>query len=154
MELRAGDVCVVIDPARGGRLSKLDIAGLSLLLPETDDPMRWGSYPMAPWAGRVRQGQFRYAGEEYRLPRNLPPHAIHGTTFTRAWDDEGDGRLSIPLGPDWPWPGRAVQQFDLSESALEMTLEVHADDRPFPASAGWHPWDRGRVPRQAASARR
>jgi aldose 1-epimerase len=33
-----------------------------------------------------------------------------------------------------------VQSFALSESALEMTLEVHAADSPFPASAGWHPW--------------
>lgn len=140
MELRAGDARAVVDLARGGRLARLEVAGLSLLLPESDDPIRWGCYPMAPWAGRVRRGRFRFDGREYSLPRNLPPHAIHGTVFTRAWDDAGGGRISTSLGPDWPWAGRAVQSFALSESALEMTLEVHADERPFPASAGWHPW--------------
>jgi galactose mutarotase-like enzyme len=102
---------------------------------------------MAPWAGRVRRGRFRFAGQEYRLARNMPPHAIHGTTFTRAWNDEGGGRLSISLGPDWPWPGSAVQQFALSDTGLEMTLEIHADDRAFPASAGWHPWFRRQLER-------
>jgi len=139
IEFRAGDARAVVDPARGGRLAGLEVAGLSLLLPESDDPMRWGCYPMAPWAGRVRRGRFRFDGRQYSLPCNLPPHAVHGTTFTRAWSDEGDGRISIALGPDWPWPGRAVQEFALSDSALEMTLEVHADDGAFPASAGWHP---------------
>lgn len=130
----------MVDPGRGGRLASLEVAGLILLLPESDDPMRWGCYPMAPWAGRVRRGRFRFGGREYSLPRNLPPHAIHGTTFTRAWSDDGGGRISTSLGPEWPWAGRAVQRFVLSESALEMTLEVHSDDRRFPASAGWHPW--------------
>jgi aldose 1-epimerase len=140
MELRAGDVRAVVDPTRGGRLSRLEVAGLNLLLPQSDEPMGWGCYPMAPWAGRVRRGRFSFDGREYSLPCNMPPHAIHGTTFTRAWDERDDGRIAIALGPDWPWPGRAVQQFELSDGALEMILEIHADDQPFPASAGWHPW--------------
>jgi aldose 1-epimerase len=150
--LRAGDARAFVDPARGGRLSRLEVAGLSLLLPESDDPMGWGSFPMAPWAGRVRRGRFRFEGREYELPRNLPPHAIHGTTFTRAWSDERDGRISISLGPAWPWPGRAIQEFVLSATALEMTLEIHADKRPFPASAGWHPWFPRRLARGEEAA--
>jgi aldose 1-epimerase len=140
IELEAGEARACIDPARGGRLARLEVGGLGLLLREQADPMRWGCYPMAPFAGRVRDGRFRFGRREHTLPCNLAPHAIHGTTLLRAWTDEGGGRISTPLGPDWPWPGRAVQRFTLGDDALEMTLEVHAEDAPFPASAGWHPW--------------
>ena len=39
-------------------------------------PIRWGAYPMAPWAGRIRDGRFTFRGRDVRLPLNLPPHAI------------------------------------------------------------------------------
>jgi aldose 1-epimerase len=151
IELHAGNARAVIDLVRGGRLASLTVDGLDLLLPRSDDPMRWGCYPMAPWAGRVRLGRFRFAGQEHSLPLDMPPHAIHGTTYTRAWTDEGGGRLSISLGDAWPWPGRAVQQLTLFEDALEMILEVHADEEPFPASLGWHPWFPRRLTRGGAA---
>lgn len=96
--------------------------------------MAWGCFPMAPYAGRIRHGRF----QGHQLPVNLPPHAIHGTVFTRRWRDD----LTVDLGPDWPWAGRAVQHVDLLADALHLQLEVHATDRPFPASCGWHPWFR------------
>ena len=147
IELRGGEARAIIDETRGGRIASLDVADLGLLLPEADDPMRWGCYPMAPWAGRVRRGRFQFGGREYVLPCNLPPHAIHGTTFFREWTDEGEGQISSSLGDDWPWPGHAVQHFSLSASGLDLRLEVHADESPFPASAGWHPWFRRRLER-------
>jgi aldose 1-epimerase len=95
---------------------------------------------MAPYAGRVRHGTFRFRGREHELPLRMPPHAIHGTTLDRPWQDEGDGTLSIDLGPDWPFPGRSVQRFALDPAGLDVELSVHAIDAPFPASLGLHPW--------------
>jgi len=140
IEQTAGPARLQVDPASGGRIASLAVDGLELLLGRSDDPLRWGSYPMAPWAGRVRRGVFRYAGCEYRLPLRMPPHAIHGTTLDRPWRDDGDGRLSIDLGDDWPFAGRATQQFSLDPGGLDVELAVHADDAPFPASLGFHPW--------------
>jgi aldose 1-epimerase len=48
--------------------------------------------------------------------------------------------MSCPLGPRWPFGGFARQRFSLRAEALTCTLEVHAEDEPFPATAGFHPW--------------
>lgn len=131
---------VVIDPQAGGRIVSLAIDGLELLRPRDDDPILWGCYPMAPWAGRVRNGEFEFAGRHYRLPQLRPPHAIHGTVFLREWQIETSQRISTELGPDWPFRGRAVQSFSLNENSLTLQLEVHSDEQAFPCSIGWHPW--------------
>ena len=140
IELVSGDCRVQIDPLHGGRIASLEVAGLSLLVDNRPEPNAWGCYPMAPWAGRIRDGRFSFAGRSHSLPLNFGAHAIHGTTFDRPWCDEGDGTLSIELGDRWPFSGYAVQQFALRDDALELRLEVHANAEPFPASLGWHPW--------------
>jgi galactose mutarotase-like enzyme len=140
----AGDARLVVDLDAGGRLASLEVAGTELLVTADADPIAWGCYPMAPWAGRVRNGVFTFAGVEYRLPVNLAPHAIHGTVYTAAWDAVDDRRLRCPLGADWPWPGEARQEIVLRPDGLDLRLEVHADV-PMPASVGWHPWFRRRL---------
>ena len=147
--LESGRARVAVDAARGGRIGSLRVDGLELLVSRGPDPLRWGCYPMAPWAGRVREGRFSFAGRDYSVPLSLPPHAIHGTTHRLSWAEDGPGRLAVALGPEWPFAGRAVQEFVLDDQALALRLEVHASDRPFPASAGWHPWFRRRLERGA-----
>ena len=102
---------------------------------------------MAPWAGRVRNGRFRFAGSDYTLPLRMPPHAIHGTVLDRAWERLSDDSLRIELGIDWPWRGFARQVFELSDTSLKMRLEVHSESGIFPASVGWHPWSRRQLER-------
>lgn len=144
MELVAGEARVVVDAERGGRLASVAVGDLELLVGASHDPLGWGCYPMAPWAGRVRDGRFRYAGKEHQLERNLPPHAIHGTVYDQAWKvehaDRTDAVLVTDLGDRWPFPGRVVHRVRLAPDALELRLEVWAEDEPFPASCGWHPW--------------
>lgn len=137
----AGPARLVVDRAHGARLHSLTLFGHELLVGPLDDPVAWGSYPMAPWAGRVRHGLFRFEGHTHRLPINFPPHAMHGTTFARPWQRDG-GAYTIELGPDWPFAGFARQTFDLTPSALTMRLSVHSHGAAFPASLGWHPWFR------------
>ena len=73
LEVReSGPARLVIDLRNGGRLSSLCIDGLELLVqPHGAEGMRWGCFPMAPWAGRVRDGRFVHRGREYRLPLGL-----------------------------------------------------------------------------------
>jgi len=139
--LEAGDARVVLDPERGGRLASLRVDGLELLVQpdERSDPMRWGCYPMVPWAGRVREGRFRFRGETYELPLDAPPHAIHGVGYRRAWRVEGPGRLSLDLDGGWPFGGRADHDVALTPEALTLTMTVTAGDRAMPVMAGWHP---------------
>lgn len=132
------------DLDQGGRLGGLTIDGVELLVDADHDPMRWGSYPMAPWAGRIRHGRFRFHGIDHRLPINLAPHAIHGTAYTSAWTADGQGAMSLELGSPWPFAGRLSQQATLSGDELRITLRLHAGDEQ-PAMLGWHPWFRRRL---------
>ena len=143
--LQSGQAEVVLDPGAGGRLAALRVDGLDLLLTEGWGPIAWGCYPMAPWAGRLRDGVLRWAGEVHRLPTDLlPPHAIHGTLVEAAWDVVEVGvataTLAANLRPPWPLGGRVIHRILLSPGALRADLEVHAGDRPMPAIVGWHPW--------------
>jgi len=151
--LAAGAATARVDRARGGRLASLIVHGHELLVQppagRAADPLSWGCYPMAPFAGRVRGGRFRWAGAAVELARNHGGHAIHGTVFDARWvieHAESDYlRLRCPLGPGWPLHGWAVQELALHPGHLQMRLEVHATDLPFPATAGWHPWFRPRL---------
>jgi len=164
LETQASRATIASDA--GGRLHQLEVfdgtAWLELLFSPDDPaaararPMATGSFPMAPWPNRIADGRLTWRGKTYELPRNLGGHAIHGTTFTRPWRvehaDGGTCRISLELGEPWPWRGRVVQEFSLEFAALRMTIEVHADDEPFPAGAGWHPYFRRDV-RPACEAR-
>ncbi len=139
LRLTAPGVEVVIDLVAGGRVASLVIDGRQLLRTAGDGPIAWGSFPMAPYAGRIRDGVLRFDGRTIRLPITMPPHAIHGTVLDRRWRIVGEGTIATELGPDWPFAGRVVQRFELSAGALVCRLELHADE-PMPASIGWHPW--------------
>ena len=139
LRLTAPGVAAAIDLAAGGRVASLMVDGRELLKTAGVGPFGWGSFPMAPYAGRVRGGVLTFAGETHRLPITLPPHAIHGTVLHRRWQVVGDGAIETDLGPDWPFAGRVSQRFELATDHLTCRLELHADE-PMPASIGWHPW--------------
>ena len=117
LELRSGDVTVVVDPPGGGRITRITVATTELLAPA-------GLFVMAPWAGRSRD------------------QPIHGTVRGVAWSvDDGDASsavLSATLGPGWPWPGRCTHELVVGDDHIELRATVHGDG--FDAVAGWHPW--------------
>lgn len=155
VELRSTSATASIDPVHGGRLASLRIRGHSLLWHEPAvtaperDPMSWGSYPMAPFAGRVRRGRVRIGDTMHQLRINMPPHSIHGSVFDRAWDVVSSStshvELQTDLGEHWPAAGSCRQAFTLSDDGLRQTIEVTTAGTPFPASIGWHPWFRTRL---------
>lgn len=137
--LTAPRVEAIVDLVHGGRIASFIVDGRQLLVTEGHSPIGWGSYPMAPYAGRVRDGAFDFAGRTWRLPVTDPPHAIHGTVLGRRWIVLGHDAIATELGPDWPFRGTVVQRFELGANHLTCRLELHADE-PMPASMGWHPW--------------
>ena len=140
--LEAGDARVVIHPRDGGRIGSLVVDGLELLWNHRPDGViRWGSYPMAPWAGRVRRGRFTFAGRAFELPVSMPPHAIHGVVHDRPWTVVAGDEIAIDLDDRWPFRGRVTQRFHLDPDGLEVTMALQADE-PMPGVLGWHPWFR------------
>jgi aldose 1-epimerase len=140
--LEAGDARMVVLPRVGGRLGSVSIGGRELLVAgDPRDPISWGSYPMAPWAGRVNHGRFTFDGRAHQLPITMAPHAIHGVVYDRPWSVVGDDTIAIELDERWPFRGRVAQRFALDDYGLEVTMTVSADE-PMPVVVGWHPWFR------------
>jgi aldose 1-epimerase len=139
--LEAGSARVTVLPAEGGRLGSVVAAGHELLVTGDPDPMRWGSYAMAPFAGRVRAGRLSFRGADHQLPLGMPPHAIHGVVYDRPWRVEDPATISIDLDDRWPYRGRVRQRFALDEDSLALELTLEAQE-PMPATIGWHPWFR------------
>ena len=113
------EISVAIDLDQGARIASLQWRDLQFALPFRGTPLSWGWYPMAPWAGRVRDGLMKDRfGNEFQLPTNLtPPHAIHGFGLTGSWDEIGVGIFAI----DFPFPyegARAEQRFEVLDNAL------------------------------------
>lgn len=140
------------DSRRLGRIDPPDSAEPAA--PDGTDLLRWGCYPMAPWPGRVSQGTFEFEGQTFTLPANLGQSAIHGTAFAEPWKVTGsaDDRVTMEfaLASPWPWNGIVKQEIQITETAIDLTLEVHAaSGQRFPAGSGWHPWfsRRGMDPR-------
>jgi aldose 1-epimerase len=140
-----GGARLEIDLDAGCRLASLEVDGHQLLVTSAPGPIGWGCYPMAPYAGRVRNGEFTFRGRGYRLPPTLGKHAAHGSVYLLRWEAEDDTTFATDLGPDWPFPGRARQQIRLSSDRVDLRLEVQAAAGAMPASCGWHPWLRRRV---------
>ena len=137
----ADRVRLAVSPDDGGRVTSFVVDGHELIVTEGFGPIRWGSYVMAPYAGRIRDGRFTFRGRDVELPINLPPHAIHGTVFVRPWTVTGPDSMAVDLGPEWPFAGRVAQRFVLEPDTLTFELELTAEEA-MPVTVGWHPWFR------------
>lgn len=145
IELRSGDARVTIDPERGGRLASWRARGRERLVgpPTPDDrSIRWGCFLMAPWAGRLANGRFEWAGSTVQLPRTHGRHAIHGLGWAAQWQvnatNPDEATLSLDLAPEvWPMRGRVTETIRLQGDRLVLEAEIEADE-PMPAALGWH----------------
>ena len=157
--LHADNARLDVDVDAGGRIAQITVGDVPLLVDDSMRPaesMGWGSFPMAPWAGRIRHGRFRFLDCDIDLSLNHHDgddpdrrdrsHAIHGTVFSRPWTTTESTSTSLDLTCaldetlDWPFGGTARQRIELSPDHVTCVLEVSATDATFPASIGWHPW--------------
>jgi galactose mutarotase-like enzyme len=157
--LQNGHGRVMISPAAGASLRSMLVqtprGPFELLVggegPHEPDrlPSGTGSFLMAPWPNRVRNGRITADGKAYSVPVNSGVHAIHGTirrrTFEVASIEKSRCRLVSALGPEWPFPGKVVYEVSLDGPSLLQRMEVHADEQKFPVGVGWHPWFKRRI---------
>jgi len=137
VKLRAGDAVATVEPDHGGRVGQITVGGQRLLVdvPVARDPLLWGAYPMAPWAGRLRNGRFCFAGVEYQMPLDhrddadpVRHHAIHGLLYRRRWPPGDATAMSwgARLDLDWPLGGEVLETITLEADRLTLTLEVRS----------------------------
>lgn len=148
--LSSSNVEIVIDAEHGARLSSVRFGETEVLVPRTnDDSFSWGCYPMAPWAGRTRNGIFDYQGTSVQLPINSAPHAIHGFVHDATWQVVNtlptSATLRVDLDQRWPFAGWVEHRISVDSTSVNMQLSVHATEHndetiAMPAQVGWHPW--------------
>ena len=132
---------IAIDLDGGGRMTSIKWRELEFAVPFRGSPLTNGWYPMAPWAGRIRDGIIKSAaGSEFQLPTNIdPPHAQHGFGFTSSWQEIGPGRSLLHLPK--PYGGATVEQtIEVLDDAIRWSLEYDANGCDLPAWLGMHPW--------------
>lgn len=151
IDLHAGPFELRLVPAVGGSVLSFRCDGRPVLRdgdPAATDPRYLAAFPLIPFAGRIEQGRFEFAGVPVQLPANLPPepHAIHGQAWQAPWHVESAATDRALLGyehaPDaWPWRYRARQQFTLDADGLKLDLAVtNLGPTAMPAGIGWHPY--------------
>ncbi|MFW2334479.1 aldose 1-epimerase [Ilumatobacter sp.] len=147
----SGRIDVDVDRLAGGRVAQIRVGGVPLLIGPGEagsSAIAWGAYPMVPWAGRIRRGQFDFDGKRHHLPINHGDHAMHGVGLAMPWSDAGhdettiDLSLDLPTDDRWPFGGSVAQRIAVDEAGVSFEMTVTAADRAFPVSFGWHPWFR------------
>ena len=110
-------------------------------------PLGEGSFIMAPWVNRIRDGRLVTPDGIHNLPIDSPPHAIHGLVRDKAWTvtkQTGSSiELEIALSELWPYAGHLEYSISLEGQSLVQTMRLIAapdETRAFPGSVGWHPW--------------
>lgn len=155
LELTHEETSVTVYPAAGARIGQIDVGGQPLLVdvPTRHErkPTMWGSFPMVPWAGRIRNGRFTFGGVDHQLTINhrdgadrRQAHAIHGLGFDRVWEVHDVQRTSCTcsLRLDWEFGGIATQTIAVFDDRIVVTLQIETTRGPLPAEIGWHPWFR------------
>lgn len=151
MEISRGLQSWVWAPDLGGRLVSWKVRAVELLARHGDDPVEFGMYPMAPWAGRVRGNEITVesarrmgidVSDPISLRVNYLPWALHGTCFTSPIDSMtqiDDTVVSRQIVPNWPWSVELVNTWHLRDDGFDVTMTLRSDE-VTPAILGWHPW--------------
>ncbi len=149
--LRAGDLELVVDAARGGSIMAFRQGEFDLMRPwdgVSDDPRAYASFPLVPFSGRVDHASFRHAGRDYQLAVNFPPepHSIHGDGWTSPWQIVTANETSAELELVHDRPGdvlryRATQIFWLYPDRLELAMSLtNRGPEAMPFGLGHHPY--------------
>lgn len=150
--LQAGDTRLTLDPQRGGAVRAFTWRDKDIFRPTAahagDDPLDTACFAMVPFANRVANGRFIFAGRAVRLAPNCPaePHPLHGKGWRVSWLVAAASRSQAVIrfeggADEWPWQYRSEQCFRVLENGLSVELSVENLGRtPMPAMLGLHPY--------------
>lgn len=152
IELRSGNSAATLLPQLGGSIGAFSVGGRDILRPTPEgaaDPLETACFPLVPYANRIADGRFAFAGKSYRLPPNVAgfEHPLHGLGWLKPWSVAAREQDSAVLScahradGDWPWDWSALQRFELTDGALRVVLEVtNLSAEAMPCGLGQHPY--------------
>jgi galactose mutarotase-like enzyme len=150
IELRHGDQRAVVVEV-GGALRAYEAGGRALLDGYAEDEMCPSARGQAliPWPNRLRDGSYRFDGEELQLPLTEPGshNAIHGLVRWEPWTagDRAPGRVRMEhvLHPrdGYPFTLQLAIEYALGDDGLTVrTTATNTGTRRAPYGAGAHPY--------------
>lgn len=150
--LKAGGSEVTLLPRLGGSIGSFTVDGRAVMRPTPADaasPLDTACFPLVPYANRIADGRFTFAGRDYALPVNVDgfEHPLHGLGWLKQWtvaeqsEDSAVLTCAHAADSDWPWTWAAAQRFDLADGALRVVLEVtNRSGEAMPCGLGQHPY--------------
>ena len=144
-----------LSPSIGGSISAFEwIEGGARrpILRESHSPLKNSlgacSFPLVPYANRIRGGKFHFRGRSVRIAPNMAGDAnpLHGEGWLSPWNvAEASDRHAVLHyfhdASEWPWTYEASQAFALEDAAFTVSLtcrNLGAD--PMPCGLGQHPY--------------
>jgi len=111
-------------------------------------PTDLACFPLLPYS-RIADGCVQIGGSANELPGNFAGSDLHGVGWIRPWfvQEQHSDRCSLCLihdrDADWPCAFTAVQEIVLTESGLELRLDlINSGERAMPYGIGHHPYVR------------
>lgn len=158
VNLSAGPLRLTVCPALGGAVGAFQVktgkGWFDLFRPlrvpadGRADALNASMFPMVPFANCIRDNQFRFDDNNYRVAANMEGARLnfHGSGWRQPWSvssQTGD-TLTIELAKgivDDVFRYRARQTLRLAPDGLAVRLSVeNCDERRMPFSFGLHPW--------------
>lgn len=155
VRLEAGALELALAPEVGGSIAWFNIAiegrrePLMREMPDgCADVLQAASFPLVPFANRIRRGTFACDGRTITLTPNMAGDRspLHGQGWLSPWSveaaDERTARLTFRHpGGEWPWTYDARQDFTLDEGSLTVELGCrNLSAEPMPCGLGLHPY--------------
>lgn len=135
----------------GAGIRRYDVAGRPVFDGYDADKMCDGArgQTLVPWPNRVKDGQWRWAGEDLQLALTEPAqhNAIHGLVRWLGWTVQSKTGNTATMTctsypqPGYPWPIDAQIDYRLDAEGLQVTTTVvNRGTSPAPLAAGAHPY--------------
>lgn len=149
-EIAFGDQVAVVTEM-GATLRSYDVAGRPVVdgFAAERSPDGGRGQVLAPWPNRIRDGRYRFDGEDLQLALSeaAARNAIHGLVRWTGWALAERGEEWVALTTTvWPQTGyrflvRLRATYGLGDDGLTVRLHAHNDgDRPAPYGVGHHPY--------------
>ena len=148
LEDDASQARVVVAPARGGMVTRFDVAGAPVLfldvasLVDETKNVRGGNPVLFPSPGPLAGDRFTRDGRSGSMKQ-------HGFARQRAWSvaEESKSAVTLELASDdatraqFPWDFRARLRYALAGTTLSVETRVeNTGSAPMPFSLGFHPY--------------
>lgn len=115
-----------------------------------NEPLRYGSFIMAPWTNRIPNGNFTWNNKNFSLKKNFSDgSSIHGDVYSRQWHVINQSKNSFEAIFDsslvndfnFPFPLKATLKMKLEENDVDIQLSItNIGIHTAPISFGFHPF--------------